>query len=215
MLGQEIGRALVVGFGQGAVEGVQHQGQIAFGGRGDQHVRGLDAFVLGAAQQGFDPHRLVEQVGAGLAFEAGEAVQIEDVAGAAEVLQVGELQGRDPHLVGSGFELLGRQLGPQPRLLQPFAGLVRGHGDQVVQLQHPALAGLEGPPVGPVHGAEADVLQLALGGVVRPVRGPEHLLEVVRLTLVDAIEHQLRIEAAPPVEHRRQVGGAIHGRAFG
>ena len=44
-------------------------------------------------------------------------------------------------------------------LAQAFARLVRGHGDEVMQLQHTAGAGLERLAVRPVHGAEAEVLQ--------------------------------------------------------
>jgi hypothetical protein len=113
------------------------------------------------------------------------------------------------------LERLRRQLGAQARLVQPLARLVAGHVDQVAQLQHAAGAGLERLAVRPVHGAEADVLQRAFGGVAGEVGGAEHHLEVVGLALVDDIEHQLGIEEALAVEDGRQVGGAVHGRAFG
>ena len=81
---------------------------------------------------------------------------------------------------------------PSPRLLQPLPCLLARHGDQVVQLQHPALAGLERLAVRPVHGAEADVLQRARRRVAGQLGGAEHLLEVVGLPLVDHVEHQAR-----------------------
>jgi hypothetical protein len=49
----------------------------------------------------------------------------------------------------------------QTGFVQPVARLGPRHLDQVVQLQHPALARLEGLAVRTVHGAEADVLQRA------------------------------------------------------
>ena len=38
---------------------------------------------------------------------------------------------------------------------------------------------------------------------------------MVALALVYDVQAQLGIEGAPPVEDRGQVGGAVHGRAFG
>ena len=62
---------------------------------------------------------------------------------------------------------LARDLGPlgrwvvlgETRLVQTALGGLDRHGDQVLQLHDPARAGLEGLAVGPVHRAEADVLQ--------------------------------------------------------
>ena len=81
---------------------------------------------------------------------------------------------------------------PEAGLVQPLARLGGDHLDQVAQLQHAAGAGLERLAVGPVHGAEADVLQRALGGVAGQVGGAEHHLEMVGLALVDDIERSGR-----------------------
>src|SRR5215475_11475222 len=58
-------------------------------------------------------------------------------------------------------------------------------GDQLVQLENAALARLVGFAVLAVHGAEAQVLQPALGQVAGHVARPQDLLEVQRLALVD------------------------------
>ena len=98
VLGDEVRRALVVGLGQGVVEGVERQGKVPLGRLGDVDRARRAPSVRGLAQQRFDPHRLVEQVGTGLALEARETVEVEDVGRAAEVRQVGELQRRHRHL---------------------------------------------------------------------------------------------------------------------
>ena len=196
------------------VEGVEHQHQVALRRLGDGDDAGFRPLLRRLAQQGFDAHRLVEEIGPGLALERGKPVEIEDVGGAAEVLQVGELQRRHGHLHGGVLERFRGKLGAQPRLAQPLSRLAADHLDQVAQFEHPASAGLERLAVRPVHGAEADVLQLALGGVAGQDGGAENHLEMVGLALVDRVDHQLRVEIAPPIEHGGQVGGAVHGRAF-
>lgn len=129
--------------------------------------------------------------------------------------EVGELERGDRDLAGDVLELLRRQVFAEAGLLQALAGLAAGHLDQVVQLQDAALAGLERLAVGPVHGAEADVLELALGGVARLVGGAEHDLEMVGLALVDAIDDEVGAERPLAVQDGGEVGGAVHGRAFG
>ncbi|MNE09448.1 hypothetical protein D3C80_1021220 [compost metagenome] len=98
--------------------------------------------------------------------------------------------------------------------MQAFARLVGGHGDQVVQLQHAAGAGLEGLAVGAVHGAEAEVFQRLLGRVAGQIGGAEDLFEMLGLTLVDDVEDQVGVDGFAAVEDRGQVGRAVHGRAF-
>jgi hypothetical protein len=167
VLGDEVGRALVVGLADGGVEGVERQRQVAFGGLGDGDIERTlpDAVGLCFPEQRFHPHRLVEEIRPRLALEAHEPVEVEDVGGAAEVLQVGELERGHGHLAGDFLELLRRKVLAEARFVQALAGLAAGHLDHVVELQDAALAGLERLAVGPVHGAEADVLQLSLGGV--------------------------------------------------
>jgi hypothetical protein len=99
--------------------------------------------------------------------------------------------------------------------LQPLAGFVFSLADEVAELQHAAGAGFERLAVRPVHGAEADMLQLALGGVAGQDGGPEHHLEVVGLALVHHVEDLLRIEGPAAVQDGGQVRRAVHGRAFG
>ena len=61
------------------------------------------------------------------------------------------------------------------------------------KLHHAAGAGLERLAVGPVHGAEADVLELRAAVQVRLVRGAKHLLEMPVLALIDDIKNEIGI----------------------
>ena len=75
-----------------------------------------------------------------------------------------------------------------------FSASAVGHGDQVVKLHHPAGAGLERLAVGAVHGAVADMLQLAPCRQCRPCcGGAEHLLEMAMLAVIHHIEDQVGI----------------------
>ena len=81
------------------------------------------------------------------------------------IAEVGELERRDADLVGDVLPL-GRRDSPRrgPASFSALRGFRHGHGDQVVQLQHAAGAGLERLAVRPVHGAEAEMLQPRLAG---------------------------------------------------
>src|SRR5690606_30037820 len=105
VLGQEMRRLLVVGRAQGAIKSVESQGERSFGLVLNRNWPGCHALLLGLAQDAFDPHRLVKQVGTSLAFETHKAVEIEDVARAAEVREVRKLERRDRHLVGDILDL--------------------------------------------------------------------------------------------------------------
>ncbi len=112
------------------------------------------------------------------------------------------------------LELGFRQVITQFRILKTLARLVGGHGDQVVQFQHAAGAGLEGLAVGAVHGAEAKVLQRLFRRVTGQIRDAEHLLEMLGLTLVHDIQDQVRRNRLLAVQNGGKVRRAIHGRTF-
>ena len=105
------------------IEGVEGQHEVALGGLGDDDHALTEPFGGGAAQQAFYADGLIQQIGTGLALEAGEAVQVEDVGRAAEVLQVGELQGRDGHLAGDVLEFGGGHVLAEAGFGQPLARL--------------------------------------------------------------------------------------------
>ena len=84
-----------------------------------------------------------------------------------------------------------------------------------MQLQNPARAGLERLAVSAVHGAKTNMFQSAFRGITGQFRRAEHLRKMVSLTLIDAIEHQMRVLIAPATDDGGQIGRAIHGRAFG
>ncbi len=214
VLGEEIGGALVVGLAKRVLEAVQHQHEIALGRLADRDRTRTHPLLPRLADERFDAHGLIEQIGAGLALEAGKAIEVKDIGRAAEVREVGELERRHRDLHRRRLELVGQELGAQIRLVQPLARFAPHHLDQVAQLEHAAGAGFERLAVGPVHGAEPDVLQRLGRGVAGEDRGAEHHLEVVGLPLVDDVEQELRVEALLAIEDGGQVRGPVHGRAF-
>ena len=116
--------------------------------------------------------------------------------------------------MGDGLELGRRQVVAELCLMQTLTRLVDRHGDQVVQFQDAARAGLEGFAVRPVHGAETEVVQRAFGGVAGQIRGAEHLFEMFGLPFIDDVEDQVGIDGLAAVQDRGEVGRAVHGRAF-
>src|SRR5262249_41173066 len=154
----------------------------------------------------FDADSLVEKIGAGLAFEAHEAVEIEDVRGAAIVREIGELQRRDGDLVGDVLELGAGEISADVVFLQALARLLFGLADEVLQLEHAASAGLERLAVRAVHGAEADVLELFARDVTGLGGGAVDLLEVISLALIDRVEDHVRVLIADPLKDRGEVG---------
>lgn len=87
----------------------------------DDNRAGLQSLLFGFAQNAFNADRLVEQVWAGLAFEAHEAIEIEDVACAAEVREISELDRGDGDLVRDIFELFFREVRADLVFLQTLA----------------------------------------------------------------------------------------------
>ena len=88
--------------------------------------------------------------------------------------------------------------------------------DQVLQLHDPALAGLEGLAVLPVHGPEAVVFQARRRrGDTRLVGSLEDLFEVLLLAVVDHVEDAVRTELLHALVDSGQVGRAVEHRAVG
>ena len=86
-----VGAALLVGRGDVGQRRAPAAGRVRQVGR--QDLAGLLALCLGLAQDRLDAHGGILQVGAGLALEAREAVEVEDVVRVRMIGEVGELQG--------------------------------------------------------------------------------------------------------------------------
>ena len=132
------------------------------------------------------------------------------------VHQVGILQGSHAHDAGYGLLLVVIVFPDRFDGLDPRPGVVGHQRNQVLQLHDPALAGLEGFSVLPVHRPETVVFQARrLRCHTRLVSGLEDLPEVLLLPVVDHVEHVIRVVFLHALVDGRQVGRAVEHRAVG
>lgn len=154
--------------GAGGLEGLLQGG--AKLGHGEHQILGV---VVGgllngqalpgtvAGEDALDPHDGIENVGAGVALEGGEALHIKVIILGGLVRKVAVFQGGHGDFGRGGLHLV---VAHDPVLLHLGPDEVRHVRNQGFQPQHAAVSGLEGLAVTAVHGAEAHVLQLGGGG---------------------------------------------------
>ena len=127
-------------------------------------------------QNGLDTDDGIENVGAGVALEGGEALQIEVVILGGLVAEIAVFQGGKGDFRGGGVHFGG----VHDFVFHDFCPDEGRHiGDEGFQTENAAVPGLEGLAVLAVHGAVADMLQS--GGVRDNAAlpgGAEHLLKV-------------------------------------
>ena len=170
-------------------------------------------FFAVAGEDGLHTDDGVEDIGAGVALEGGEAVDVKDVVLGSLVGEVAVLEGRHGNLSGGVVHGVARDDLVLPHL---FGDEVGDLGNQPFQPHDAALPGFEGLAVLAVHGAEADVLQLRLRTDDAALAGgPEDLLKVEALPLVHDVEDLVRVEELFPLHHGGEVGGGVEGRAVG
>ena len=217
-MAEPVGGVLGVGFLHSFVEAAERQRQVGFLlalRRQDGPQLGIGVSGLEAGQDGLDAHHGVHDIGAGVAFKSGEAVDVENVVLVGLVGQVAVLDGRQTHLVRDVPHLRFGQVAAVALYL--FIDGIADAAQQVFQTHDAAVTGLEGLAVLAVHGAEAHKFQAALLFVDEAglIGAAEHPHEVQLLALVHHVDDAVGIEVRLPLDDGGKVGGLVLGGAVG
>ena len=189
---------------QGLFRGTAGRAQIR---RGHFRAAGFRVFP----EDRLDADGGVKDVRTGVSFKGSKAVDVEDVILGRLVRKIAVLQGSQRHHPGGLLSLVLRDL----RILRDagidcFPDLF----DQGLQTHDAAVSRLEGLAVLPVHGAEADPLQVMLRrDDTRLLRHAEELGVVQLLPLVGHVDVAVRAVKLLSLDQSREVAGGIEGRA--